>query len=207
MIVGRFLLVCLLPILLACSTQPEKKIQMENTMSIAVIEEHGFVNVTFELFDVKVVKAEDGSTVYGFYFGGVYKGKSVYAALALSSEWDANQASSPIPIFGSEIGVYAIAEDSHNLVSVLRAAYGMEPDPSARLTETINARVLSIGEKPTGINSKRSDLKAFFSPPHHELYGELYINIDPEKKRVEFNEKDPDYRKSVIRAFTAKPKS
>jgi hypothetical protein len=201
---GRILLALITPILLSCATTTSTKAQPEEVVSIAIIEEFGFVNVAFELKEMKTLKAADGSNVYAFYFGGEFRGKTTYAALALSSEWDGNQSASPIPIFGSDIGIYAINDDSHNLLSVLRAAYGMEQLPGARLAESLAAQVISIGDKPTAINSKRTDLKAFFGPPHQEHYGELYVNIDPEKKRIEFNEKDPEYRKAIIAALTAR---
>lgn len=194
----------LTPVLLSCATQTERKLEPEKSMSIAIVEEFGFVNVTFELQEAKTITADDGSTVYVFYFGGSHGGKTVYAALGLSSEWDDNKSPAPIPIFGSDFGLYALNDESQNLIAVLRAAYGLDPAPGARMKESLNGQVISIGEKPTALASKRTELKAFFAPPLHEQYGEIYINIDPVKKRVEFNEKDPEYRKAVISALTAK---
>ena len=45
-------------------------------------------------------------------------------------------------------------------------------------------------------------MKFFFNPDGEEaLYSEVFINIDLSEKRLEFNEKDNDYRAPLLRSL------
>ncbi len=174
--------------------------------SIEVTREIGFVNITFKLDKISVQTNDDGTKVFVIYFGGTYGGESIDAALALSSEWDEERSPGlPIPTYWSEISIGAVNEQSHALVRVLASAYGAQIAPNSQLQETVNAKIVSIGVKPIEISSQPTHLKIFFAKPLHDEYGEVYLNIDPVKKIVEWNEKDPEYRGAILKALTKAP--
>jgi hypothetical protein len=174
--------------------------------NIAVTREIGFVNITFKLDKISVQTNDDGTKVFVLYFGGTYGNESVDAALALSSEWDEERSPDfPMPTYWSEIAIGAVNEQSHALVRVMASAYGMQVAPNSQLQETVNAKIVSIGVKPIEISSQPTRLKIFFAKPLHDEYGEVYLNIDPAKKTVEWNEKDPEYRGAILKALTKAP--
>jgi hypothetical protein len=172
-------------------------------MSIEVTREIGFVNVRFNLDQVRVQTNDDGTKVFVVYFGGTYGGESVDVAIALSSEWDEERTPGfPIPTYWSEIAIGVVNEESHALLRVLASVYESKIASNSQLRDTINARVVSIGVNPTDIDSRPTQLKVFFTKPFQEEYGEVYLNLDPLKKTVEWNEKDPEYRGAILKALT-----
>ncbi|QHW31106.1 hypothetical protein GZH47_09725 [Paenibacillus rhizovicinus] len=52
-------------------------------------------------------------------------------------------------------------------------------------------------------NSKSSKIKLFYNDETEENYAECYLNIDLPNKKVEWFEKDPEYREALLRALSA----
>lgn len=191
---------------LSCASTKTNVARGDQLTTIEVTREIGFVNIAFKLDKIIVQKNDDGTKVFVIYFGGTYGEETVDAALALSSEWDEERSPDfPIPTYWSEIAIGAVNEQSHAFVRVLASAYDTPIAPNSQLLEAVNAKIVSIGDKPIEISSQPTHLKVFFAKPFQDEYGEIYLNIDPVKKIVEWNEKDPEYRGAILKALTKAP--
>lgn len=62
---------------------------------------------------------------------------------------------------------------------------------------------ISLQGNPGAIANEPVKIKLFFDPDDETgtRYAEAYLNIDLARQRVEFNEKDPEYRDPLLRAL------
>ena len=62
---------------------------------------------------------------------------------------------------------------------------------------------IALAGHPPAVAGEPVKIKLFFEADFDERYAEVYLNIDLTRSRVELHEKDPDYRRPLVRALTA----
>jgi hypothetical protein len=94
----------------------------------------------------------------------------------------------------------SIGADSDTFVQVLDELYGTKLSPKVMIGE-VRFTGISLGGDPRDLQSGPVKIKLFFESDKQDEYAELFTNIQLADHRLEFHEKDPDYRLAVIKAL------
>jgi hypothetical protein len=74
--------------------------------------------------------------------------------------------------------------------------------PDQTFPDKVYAQVVGLACNPEQLEVSPCKMKFFFNPDGDEdLYSEVFINIDLAAKKLEFNEKDNDYRAPLLRSL------
>jgi len=69
--------------------------------------------------------------------------------------------------------------------------------------QIVSATAFSLNEKAVNLDKKDYyKLKLFFEENNENLYSEIYLNINTDKREIEFHEKDEEYREPIIKVWT-----
>jgi len=71
------------------------------------------------------------------------------------------------------------------------------------MAERVFFAAIALEGHPPAVAGELVKLKLFFEADFEERYAEVYLNIDLDARRVELHEKDPDYRRPLVRALAA----
>ncbi|MEJ5055626.1 hypothetical protein [Sphingobacterium sp. MYb382] len=137
---------------------------------------------------------------------GLYKNKTVGLQIEVSSKIGAGivngELDGEVVFVANAVQLKSIGPDSDELVKALADLY-KKPTNKNFTKETISATVFSLNEKP--VNLDKNDhykLKLFFAEDDENLYSEIYLNINTDKREIEIREKDEGYRESIIKVWT-----
>ncbi len=142
-------------------------------------------------FDIQQTgKLSDGA--YLLRAAGTYRTVPVALAIVLSPTWKEGRLGSDVPLvtYTGTVKIRSLGEQSDHLLTAIDQVYGtaLHPHSMSRQTEfTIDGPV---------------KIKLFFESNDESRYAELYLNIDVGATRLELAEKDPDYRRAIVRALS-----
>jgi hypothetical protein len=157
--------------------------------------EEGFVDLIFAITEHKALA--DGSQ--SIKAAGRHKGKDVGFEFVVGPLWSI-QANKD---WRSGTANYRrTGPESDYFLRILADLYASSAKPKAMADER-QFNVVSLKGNPRDLASGPVKLKLFFDPGPQDRYAEFYTNIDLAARRLEFREKDPDYRTRVIRALQA----
>lgn len=95
----------------------------------------------------------------------------------------------------------SIGPDSDHFVGELARLYGL-PVATRQMPARIDFSAVSLEGNPDELPNVRVRMKLFFESDDESGYAEVYTNLDLPAKRVEFHEKDPEYREPLVRALS-----
>ena len=97
----------------------------------------------------------------------------------------------------------SIGQESDELINALSDLY-KEPTRKPFSKKTISATVFSLNQQDADFDTNGYyKFKLFFNDDGDEnTYAEMFFNINTTEKIVELHEKDHDYRKTLLKAFT-----
>ena len=177
----------------------EKDIELEEITS-RINSSDGWNDIFLKIVSDSVT---DSSHIY--IAKGLYNDEIVGLQFELNSEISAGIIEGRINGKGMKwnaVKLRTIGPQSDLLVKVLAKLY-KEPVSTGFSKQTILANAYSLNEAPVDLNkSGYYKLKLFFEDNNEELYSELFLHINTEKKEIEMNEKDEIYRKPLIKVFT-----
>lgn len=127
-----------------------------------------------------------------------YKGKDVGFEIRLTPQKDKN-------VFHTTgIEIKSLGEISDNFLHVLTTIYQVKDSANMKFIKSISSTYTDLGEL-AGNKNKGIKTKLFLGDSNDENdYGEVYLNIYEQERRVELAEKDIEYRAAVIKAFKQK---
>jgi len=202
-----FSVVCLIEI--GCSSLPSPRAQVVDTAG----------TISPKTYPVKplVIHKDDGdSGGWGADFGlsivAVSQNDSSTTYKAISS-WEGQNlgVSVTIPIkenksgFGRSIEIKGIGSESDHLLRFMAKIYGQKLDSSYQFKKVVSVDFVNLGTFAQSVAGKSDtasaskQYKLFFTLK--DDVAELYLNIDDQQKRLEIEEKDPDYRAPVIKSL------
>ena len=137
---------------------------------------------------------------------GLYNGKTVGLQVEVSSNIRAGIVNGEIDgksgFAYNAVQLKSLGQESDELVKALAELYKQATDKGFT-KQTVSTTVFSLNEKP--VNLDKNDyykLKLFFEENNENLYSEVFLNINTEKREIEIHEKDEDYRESIIKVWT-----
>lgn len=141
---------------------------------------------------------DDSSTIFKEI--SIYQGKELGLIVALP------KAKSGTKGFGNGIRLKSIGVASDFLLQTLAVLYKQKSDTSLRFTTSHTVTFVNLKEFAKSLNAEENadyttsrEYKLFFESENGEDYAELYLNIDPKERWIELDEKDEEYRPSLIK--------
>jgi hypothetical protein len=155
---------------------------------------------------LKITEDTKTDTSHIYTAKGLYNNKSVGLRIEVSSKIGAGVVNG-IPdgnagFVGNAVQLQSIGQESDELVKALAELYKHTTDKGFT-KQTISATAFSLNEK--SVNLEKKDyykLKLFFAEEDEHLYSEIYLNINTDKREIEFHEKDEEYREAIIKVWT-----
>ena len=153
-------------------------------------------------FDIEQTgKLSDGA--YLLRAAGTYRTVPVALAIVLSPTWKEGRLGSGVPLvtYTGTVKIRSLGEQSDHLLTAIDQVYGtaLHPHSMSRQTEFT---AITLGGNPTRLIDGPVKIKLFFESDDESRYAELYLNIDVGATRLELAEKDPDYRRAIVRALS-----
>ena len=170
----------------------------EPSDDVRVTEEDGFQTFTFKLIRSEIAKHPQGGDLLLVWFGGRWNGKDTALAMTLDLEWEPPKKKSPFPVWLGLVGFASVGAPSDHLVEELAKSLG-QGEGSRSAVEDLVLETVTLGVKPT---KKARVFKAKAIRTDAGSYGEFYFSVDLNGKRVAISEKDTEYRRSLVSAFT-----
>jgi hypothetical protein len=165
---------------------------------VVVSEEEGFVDLAFTISNAK--KLDTGA--FEVAVKGHLKGDKVGFAIELLPSWN-RQAVEGIDdaFYWGEAFFKSSGSESEAFIKSLAGLYGATVS-NASVPGKVYAQVVGLACNPEQLEVSPCKMKFFFNPDgEEELYSEVFINIDLTAKKLEFNEKDNDYRAPLLRSL------
>jgi len=124
---------------------------------------------------------------------------------SLGAEWEPQLLeSSDITLYWGQASIYSLGSISDGFVSLLNAVYGLGLSVHS-MREHTKCLAVGLRSDPRELPSRPISMKLMFEHDEEERYAECYLNIDVEGQRVEFNEKDQDYRVPLLQCLSGVP--
>jgi hypothetical protein len=176
-------------------------VQARNAASRNVLPElrvdsaNGFADLSFKLTAIEqyvsetqvLAKARRSNEVASF-------------AVLLTGPWT-EQNVADLTVWSGRVSFISVGEESHAFLRALHDAYGAKAD-SPRMYDRVNFTAMALEGDPRDVRKTPLKLKLFIEGVEDQ-YVEVFLNIDAGRSVVELAEKDPDYRKPLLKALTA----
>lgn len=155
---------------------------------------------------LKITKDLKTETSHIYIAKGLYKKRTVGLQIEVSSQIGAGiiqgKPNSQGGFVSNAVRIKSIGQESDEFVKALADIYNYPIDKNFT-KQTILATVFSLNEKVVDLDkSDYYQLKLFFAENDEHLYSEVFLNINTEKREIEINEKDADYREPIIKLWT-----
>jgi hypothetical protein len=107
--------------------------------------------------------------------------------------------------FGHSVEIKSIGAESDRLLCFMAKMYGQKLDSPYHFKKSASVDFINLQTFALSVAGKRDtttdkkEYKLFF--PLKDDDAELYLNIDDQKKRLEIEEKDPEFRSDIIKCL------
>lgn len=169
------------------------------------LSEEGFVDLTFRLSNL----VDDGR-YYHFHLAASHKrrtvGMDVVLVKGIKSGFNSRMDLVKKHVYRMGVRFLRSGVESDRLISAISELYGSRRSPKKMVDEeTFTAIALHQGD--LDMENECVKLKLFgkdTEPFDEDAYYESFFNVDIANEFVFWNEKDPDYRKPLLRALAAR---
>jgi hypothetical protein len=157
----------------------------------------GFHDLVFAIHE----KSRSGDGTQRLVASGVAKGTPVGFIAELGPTWKRDTlGATGIVTHQGTVTIRSPGAQGDSLVGAIDRIYDAAVGVKAMATSTPFAAIALEGD-PSALEAGPVKLKLFFESENEDRYAECFLNIDLAKSRVHLNEKDPDYRKALVRAL------
>jgi hypothetical protein len=164
---------------------------------VKLVGEDGWVDL-----DLPLTEFKGDSNVYRLIAKGLLDGTSVGLRVEIDGHWNSKPTEDgAVTLYWGSVTLRSIGLESDALAVALSRLYGY-PHAGLRMLPEIRAEAVGLASDPRLIESEPVKMKLFFHSENEERYAEVFLNIDRGAQIVELHEKDPEYRKNLIRALT-----
>jgi len=168
---------------------------------LTVGSEEGFADLCLGMKGL--LRGPDGR--HRFEARAMHKGGPVAFAVALSTIWKPQDVEGTTAhLLWGEAQLISVGNESDRFVQALDEVYRTGLGV-LQMRGNVKFLAVSLAGHPLRIEIEPIKLKLFFEHEADDRYAEVYLNCDSEESRVEFHEKDPDYRRAVVLALSQNP--
>src|SRR5262245_38761213 len=170
--------------------------------------ERGFVDLTFLIRELV-----DDDQHYRFRLTASYKTRAVGMDVAIvkgiKSGFNAKMDLVKKHVYYCGVRFFRSGAESDRLISAIRELYGLRRSRAVMVKEE-SFTAIALHQGRLDMKTEPIRLKIFGQdgePFDEEAYYESFFNVDLANRLVFWNEKDPDYRKPLARALSARRRS
>jgi hypothetical protein len=202
---GARLLLLLLAFLSAIAVaDPRMKTDAQGNPVLDQFSEEGFVDCVFRIADL----VETPST-YEFRMLASHNGQLVGLRVAvvkgIKAGFDADVKLDKAHVYRNGVVFHRSGPESDRLMASLSALYG-KPKPAARMVDEASFTAIALHQGDLDIATDPVKIKLFgrdgpADDPEEDYY-ESFFNLDLKNRLVYWNEKDPDYRKPLLKGLS-----
>jgi len=146
----------------------------------------------------------DATGTYRAIGRGLIDGAPCGFAIRYETAWKPSTSTDIDIRFGNAV-LSSIGAPSDRFVALLEKLYKL-PISGKPMVANVVVGVASLGTDPTQLGREAVRTKLFFyADAAEDRYGEVFLNIDPQTKLIEFHDKDSDYHMGILRALTEPP--
>lgn len=132
---------------------------------------------------------------------GRHGGRTFGFGLQLDAEWKATPIGESDSFFYWGSGtVRSIGRESDVLLATLAGLYDVFV-PTVPMRLETRVAVVGLANDPRLLPDRPTHMKLFFESDEPDRYAEVYVNVIAQEQRIELHEKDPEYRKPLLRAL------
>lgn len=136
---------------------------------------------------------------------GLYKGKTVGLQFEVKSMIGSGIINGQLGgggLAGNGVRLKSIGQESDEFVKAMSELYKF-PTTRGFSKEVVSTTAISLNDKPADLSKKDYyNFKLFFAEEDDSLYSELFFNINLKNGEIELQEKDQEYRESLIIVWT-----
>jgi len=159
-----------------------------------VTSDGGFVDVDLPINRFQLDK--DGAIQLST--SGMVDGRRIGFGLHIGSEWKEQKRDNvPMTIHWGSAAIRSTGQESDAFLSLLAEKYGEGPSV-LRMVQEVRVTTAMLEGSPASMDKKPFKMKVFFEHGGKNEYAEIFINVDPEKMRIEFRDKDPEYHPGIL---------
>ena len=191
-----------------CKNSSGKVQQTNNFDSVKLEDITSRIDQTEGWIDIflKITSDIKTDTSHIFFAEGLYKNKTVGLQIEINSNIRAGiidgKPDSKSGVMSNAVRLKSLGQESDELVKALAELYKQNTDKGFT-EQIISATVFSLNEKSVELDKKDYyRLKLFFEENDENLYSEMFLNINTEKREIELHEKDEGYREPIIKVWT-----
>ncbi len=165
-----------------------------------VSTEDGFVDIDLPIVDTKKTTTGLVSVIAR----GEVSGSVVGFAVDINPSWKAKATDDGAVVFyWGYAQLRSTGEESDGFVRLLAEMYE-RPGLEISMPRRIEVEAVGLANDPAKVLTSPTKMKFFFNPDSEEEdYAEVFLNLDIPAKKLEFHEKDPEYREPLLRALGA----
>ncbi len=157
---------------------------------------------------LKIVKDQKTDSSHIYTIKGLYKNQIVGLQIEVNSSIGAGivngEPNTNTGIARQSVQFSSIGSESDAFIKALSEIYG-QSTPKNFTPKTLSVTAFSLNDTPVNLDkSGYYKLKLFLEEYDEDLYSEIFLNINTEKKEIEINEKDWEYRRAIIELLTKK---
>jgi hypothetical protein len=137
---------------------------------------------------------------------GVHQGRRIGFQVRLEPTWEcqALEDGAIKELYWGRAEISSIGEESDRFLRLLGELYGTSID-AKKMRERTPFLAVSLSGNPAYLEKRPVKMKLFYESEIEERDADFYINVDVQARRVEFREKDTDYRRGIILSLCADP--
>ena len=177
-------------------TEPVK--ELATAPEITAESEEGYYDLIFYIEEHK--QLPDGSQTIRA--SGKHKGRPLGFELVLGPTWKSGSVTPDLPLVTHQgsITYRSTGADSDAFVEVLDELYDTKLNSRSMRKET-PFTAISLEGDPSDLAQGIAKIKLFFESDKEDKYAELFTNIHLGARRLEFREKDEEYRSAIVQAL------
>jgi hypothetical protein len=133
---------------------------------------------------------------------GTFRGKDVGLAIDLLGPLNSRNPKTPdLGIRTGQVRFRSTGAQSDEMLRALDVIYGTGLNPT-HMAPTTTFAGISLEGNPGDLERGTVKIKLFFESEDQARYAEAYVDIDVAEGSLQFNEKDQEYRKALVRALS-----
>lgn len=166
-------------------------------LQLTVDSEPGFSDFTF------AVSIATSGPVRRYLGTAQHGGVDVALSAELHGPWIPGQLSDDVNmvVYRGRVDLIRTDERSDELVRVMDGLYGTQLGVS-KMTNRIACAAIALAGDPEHPEQGLVKLKLFHGVENSEEYAEAYFNLDLGGLKMQLREKDPEYRRALVRAMS-----
>ncbi len=175
----------------ACGNSPANKSTVLSNLE-TISEDEGYLDIPFTIVDSKFINGYKQNKVQA-----IHQNDTLELLISLKKDIPAGFVNGvPKNMFVNEGVIFeSTGERSDKLLTSLSEKYGLD-NGSIAIKQTQRFACANLNQTPVDYNTGTPKFKIFLESEND--YAELFLNFDFSKGLIFLNEKDPEYRNSLI---------